>query len=378
MHRPPERDTHPSLMPLSSLLGQERAASLLGGSLARGRVHHAYLFAGPPGVGKTLAAKLLAQALNCESEAAKAAALEGRFVDDPCGRCPSCKRVSDDPKSHAHPLVMWVDTEAEMAKAGLYQSEGDRTPAKAIGVRIVRDLVIPRLALTAVGGRRKVCIFRDVDWTEGAQNAFLKTLEEPPPDTSFVVISSSPDALKVTIRSRCLRVVFAPLPAEVVAQRVATDRKMPIESARLCAAVSGGNLGRALDVDEKQLARRRDLILTTERLAVEDYAGWLGLAEALGEKPAAEEALDTLETWFHDVLVSATTGGAPSTHVDLAEPARIAGQKLGAREILRRIELVRNARTAIDGNAQPRLQLERMVLGFAGLAPLGLTEAGRG
>lgn len=364
-------------MPFSALLGQPRASALLGTALSRGRVHHAYLFAGPPGVGKTLAARLLAQALNCESDEAMALAAEGRFVDDPCGRCASCKRISDEPKAHAHPLVMWVDTEQEMVKAGLYSPAGERTPTRTIGVRLIRELVIPRLSLTAVGGRRKVCILRDVDFTEGAQNAFLKTLEEPPPDTTFIVLSSSPDLLKVTIRSRCLRVVFQPLPLEVVADRVAASGKVTPEQARLMAAVSGGNLGLAMKVDAKALARRRDLIEALERLGEEDWVGWLGLAEALGERDKALEALDVIESWLHDVLV-VSAGGEVSTHLDLATQASATAERLSPRELMRRIDLVRDVRWGIEGNAQARLQMERLFLGFCGLEALTLTEAPRG
>lgn len=364
-------------MAFSSLLGQPRARSLLGTGLARGRSHHAFLFAGPAGVGKTLAATLLAQALNCESPEAKSAARENKFVDDPCGECPSCKRISDDPKKHSHPLVMWVDTEQEMVRQGLYSPSGERTPTRTIGVRLIRELVIPRLSLTAVGGRRKVCILRDVDFTEGAQNAFLKTLEEPPPATTFIVLSSSPDLLKITIRSRCLRVVFQPLPLDVVASRVMEAKKIPEEQARLLAAVSGGNLGLALKADAKALARRADLIATVERLAMDDWTGWLGLAEALGDKEKALESLDVLESWWHDVLV-VQAGAHISTHLDFAEQAQAAAERLSAREVMRRVELVRDVRRAIEGNAQPRLQLERLFLGFCGLDALTLAEEKRG
>ena len=107
-------------MSLSALQGQPRASSLLGGALASGRLHHAYLFAGPPGVGKTLAAELFARCLTCESPAAQAAHARGAFVDEPCGACPSCKRISEDVKKHTHPLVMWIDSEATMEAQGLY------------------------------------------------------------------------------------------------------------------------------------------------------------------------------------------------------------------------------------------------------------------
>ena len=148
-------------MALSQLLGQPRVNALFGRALASGRVHHAYLLAGPPGCGKTLAARLLAQALNCESSQAVEAAASGSFVTEPCGTCLSCRRIDDSPKKHAHPLVMWVDTEAQMVADGLFAADGDRVPPRMIGVRLLRELVLPRLSLRAVGGRRKVAILRN-------------------------------------------------------------------------------------------------------------------------------------------------------------------------------------------------------------------------
>lgn len=359
-------------MALHALLGQPRATTLLGGALTSGRVHHAYLFAGPAGVGKTLAALLFARALNCESPEAQAAAAQGRFVDDPCGQCGSCRRITDDPKTHAHPLVLWVDTEAAMQAQGLYQPEGDRSAARAIGVRLLRELVIPRVSLRAVGGRRKVAILKDVDFTEGAQNALLKTLEEPPSDTTFIVLSSTPDFLKPTIRSRCLRVSFAPLPLEVVAERVAREKKVPADEARLRAALAGGNLGLALDLNEKALQKRRDRILLVARLRDGDWLETLQLAEALaGSREDALESLGELETWFHDVARCAA-GEDVTTNLDLASEAQTAASKIGARGALRRAQLVEEARRAIEGNAQPRLTMEKLLLSFHGITPLTL------
>lgn len=362
-------------MPLSALLGQPRATALLGGALASGRVHHAYLLAGPPGVGKTLAATLVAQALNCESPAAEDAAARGAFVDDPCGTCRSCRLIDEDWKKHSHPLVMWIDTEARMEAHGLYAPEGDRTAAKAIGVRLLRELVIPRLALKAVGGRRKVAIFKDVDFTDGAQNAFLKTLEEPPPDTSFLVLSSTPDTLKPTIRSRCLRVPFGPLPRGIVADRVAAAKKVDRAEAELRAALADGNLGRAIELDKKQIEARRKLIVSLESLGPEDWDGWLALAELLGQKDEAVPALEMIETWLYDVLRVASGAAGPATNLDLADEARMAAGRLGPEETIRRIGIVRGAKEGIEHNQQPRLAMERAFLAFHGIEPLGLADA---
>jgi DNA polymerase-3 subunit delta' len=356
-------------MGLHALLGQPHASSLLSGALASGRVHHAYLFAGPAGVGKTLAAQLFAQALNCEGPGAAEAAAAGRFLDDPCGACASCRRIHEEPAKHAHPLVTWVDTEAFMEAHGLYEPSGDRTAPKSIGVRLVRELVIPRVALKVMGGRRKVAIFKDVEFSDGAQNAFLKTLEEPPPDTTFVLLSSEADGLKQTIRSRCLRVTFRPLSLETVAARVQEQRKVDPETARLAAAITSGSLGAALGLDPKRLQKRRNLLERFDRLADDDWPGWLALAEDLGEREPALEALDLLETWLHDVLL-ASTGGPAATNLDLADRAEATGRRLAPAEVVRRIESLRQTRYAIEGNGQARLQLERFFLAMGGVRPL--------
>jgi len=265
-------------------------------------------------------------------------------------------------------MVMWIDTEAHMAAAGLYEPQGDRAPAKAIGVRLVRDLVIPRVALRVTGARRKVVVVRDEDFTETAQNAFLKTLEEPPGDTTFILLSSRPDSLKITIRSRCLRVPFGPLPLPVVAARVARERAMPENEAMLCAAVAGGSMGGALGIDPKTLESRRRTILSAELLGPRDYLGWLELAGILGDdRDTAERALDVLETWYQDVAGAAAAGAPPRTHLDLAAEAEASAHKLGARGALSRIDLLRRARSDLDRNAQARLAMERAFLSFCGI-----------
>lgn len=361
----------PIAMALSDLHGQSRASTLLGSSLASGQVHHAYLFAGPDGVGKTLAARLVAQALNCEGPQAQEAARRGAFVDDPCGACSACRRISEDPREHKHPLVLWVDTEAAMQAQGLYSPEGDRSPTRGIGVRLLRELVIPRLSLRVMGGRRKVAIFRDVDFGEPAQNAFLKTLEEPPADTTFIILSSTPDALKPTIRSRCSRVTFQPLSVEVVAQRVADSRGVALDEARLLAALSGGSIGGALEIDEAFLKRRREIIEAFEGTAKNDYAGWLRLAEGWAQKEAGL-VLDVLESWLQDLALVAAGSQAPVVNVDLVEQAQKAAGELGVVEALSHLEKLKHARWMIERNVQPRLALERLFLSFAGIEPLSL------
>ncbi|WP_242372729.1 DNA polymerase III subunit delta', partial [Anaeromyxobacter sp. SG26] len=220
-------------MPFSELIAQDRAVSSLRSALRRGALHHAYLFGGPEGVGKATAARLLAQAANCEAPAP-----EGGSRDDACGTCGPCRKIARG----VHPDVLVLHEERVMAKAGRWDPKGGRAPSKDIVVDQVRDVVDRRLALKRFEGRRRFVVLDPADaMNPQAQNALLKTLEEPPDDTTLVLVASSPDALLPTIRSRCLRVPFAPLPAAAVAARLEAEGR-PAGEARLAAALAGGSL----------------------------------------------------------------------------------------------------------------------------------------
>src|SRR5919198_196631 len=145
------------------------------------------------GVGKAKAARLLARAVNCE----------GPERDRPCGCCVPCSKI----ERGAHPDVFALAEERAMAKAGRWEPKGGRVPSKDIAVDQVRDLVDHRLALKRFEGRWRVVVVDPADAMNAqAQNAILKTLEEPPEATTLVLVASSPDLLLPTIRSRCVKV----------------------------------------------------------------------------------------------------------------------------------------------------------------------------
>jgi DNA polymerase-3 subunit delta' len=355
-------------MPFSEIVGQDRAVGSLRAALRRGALHHALLLAGPPGVGKGTAARILAQALNCEGPE-RAGGMGGRsltapphFEDDGCGQCGPCRKIARG----LHPDVLLVEEERVMARAGRWEPRGGRAPSRDIVVDQVRDLVDRRLALKRFEGRHRVVILDPADaMNPQAQNALLKTLEEPPEDTVLVLVASAPDALLPTVRSRCLRLSFAPLPDQLVAARLAGAGRPP-EEARLAAALAGGSLGRALELDAGALRDRRQAALAAAGLPADDAGAWIAFAREAGEdREAARETCELLLVFLRDVLVLQAAGTGPRPALaDVAAAARAAAAALSPGEVLRRIAGVRQALGALRQNAAAALALERMLIGW--------------
>src|SRR5260370_14478337 len=169
--------------------GQERAVRLLRAAMERGQVQHAYLLAGPEGTGKELLARTFAQAANCE---------EAEPADRPCGACANCTFFARG----NFPDAAWLMPQSERIARGLLsRSDLEAAPSKEIRVDEIRELS-RRLSLAALRGRRKIAVLVPAEaMNERAQNTLLKTLEEPPPATTFLLISTNPDALLPTIPS---------------------------------------------------------------------------------------------------------------------------------------------------------------------------------
>ncbi len=340
-------------MPFSELIGQDRAVAALRSALSRGALHHAYLFAGPRGVGKAKAALLLAQAANCQSPVE---------AERPCGACSPCRKIDRS----SHPDVLVLAEERVMAKAGRWEPRSGRTPSRDIVVDQVRDLAERRLAMRRFEGRRRVVVIDPADaMTPQAQNALLKTLEEPPDDTTLVLVAANPDALLPTVRSRCARVAFAPLEDGLVAAELVRRKWAPGDAAR-AAAVSGGSLGNALASNAKALAARERAVAAAAALDPDDASTWIAFArEEGGDREAARDTCALLEVWLRDVLAFAAAGERARLALEgLAERTRAAAASLAPSEVVRRIEEAREAAAAVKGNASPALALERMLIGW--------------
>lgn len=222
-------------MPWRSVRGHDRLVDDLRRGLAQGRFPHAFLFVGPEGVGKGRFARTLAQALLCERRPESAL--------DPCGECPSCHQV----EAGTHPDVLAVAKPEDRHE---------------LPIKVIRDLCLD-LGLKPMRGTRRVAIVDDADdLSEEAANAFLKTLEEPPPGSVLILIGTTAEAQLDTVVSRCRVLRFEPLGERDLAlvlleQGVTED---PEEAARL-AALGEGSVRRAVGLASPDLEGfRRALI----------------------------------------------------------------------------------------------------------------------
>jgi DNA polymerase-3 subunit delta' len=275
----------------SEILGQDWAVRFLKEVILREKIPHGYLFLGMPGVGKTSTAVALAQALNCVEPVGG----EG------CGRCRPCK---------------WLRS-GNFGDLVVIRPEG-----QSIKIEKIRELERV-LGYKPQYGRYRVTVVRQAEqMTEEASNAFLKTLEEPPPGNILILNASDPSQLLSTIVSRCQKVNFRPLPIGLIREWLAQRKGVDEEKAVLLAKLSEGSLGRALQMWEEDYLGRRSQhlseLMTLPSLSDEET---LRLALAMRgrgkkdqgsglERGSAEiaEVLSLWKTWMRDVLLLKTEG----------------------------------------------------------------------
>jgi DNA polymerase-3 subunit delta' len=352
-----------------------------------GGMTHAWLFTGPPGSGRSIAAKAFAAALQCET-------------GDGCGHCQACAQVL----TGAHPDVALIVPE------GL-----------SIGVKDARRIIL-RSAHAPTRGRWQVTLIEDADrLTDDASNALLKALEEPPPHSVLLLSAPSAEDLLPTIRSRCRLARLRTPPAEAVARVLVERDGVDPAMAAFAARAAQGHIGRAkrLATDEEARRERKDVLslprslqgvgsalsaaadlvdaakaeavrLTTGRDAAEreslstalgvgatgkGVTGARGSAGALKElektqksrgtrtqRDALDRALVDLAAFYRDVLQLQLGSQATLVHGDLREQAATIARATTAASTLRRIDAVLACREALDANVAPLLAVEAMAL----------------
>lgn len=322
-------------MPFSHILAQTAAIETITRALVSGRVHHAYRFEGPDGVGKELAAFALAQALVCVG-------------GDPlgCGTCSACKRAitlaDDEPRVPLHPDVTLIER-------ALYAPEiiGRKTrEASEISVDQIRTLVLAHASYAPHEGRARVFIVRAADeLSVSAANAMLKTLEEPRDKTHFILLTSRGDRLLNTIRSRTMPIRFAPLPDEVI--RGILQAKGKTERNDLAVELAAGSASAALELSDAEMSAERDEFVKNVLAAVDasDFGAAVAFAEGRErDKPQMQRDLRALGAAL-----------ARSARADAERSPR------AARVAAQRYEAVSRASTKLERNAAPTLVIVSLI-----------------
>jgi DNA polymerase-3 subunit delta' len=359
-----------------TLTGQAPVVATLNAAAAGEGMTHAWLFTGPPGSGRSIAARAFASALLCAERG--------------CGTCDSCRQV----RARTHPNLVVVEP------AGLSISVDEAR-------RVVRQA-----ALSASGGRTHVVVVEDADrLTEAAANAWLKAIEEPEAGCVFLLCAPSPEDLPPTIRSRC-RLVTLRLPSPDDVASLLVRGGVDEATARWAAAAAQGHVGRAraLATDESVRAQRDEALRLPSRIGTvgeclaaaadlvaaaegeadrqtkdvaaaekESYAetigtgrGTAGIYSDLAKKQRSREtrarrdsldrALVDLVAWYRDVLATQLGARTPLVHVDQAEVIARAAADGAPEATMRRIEAVLACREAIAANVTPLLAVEQLTL----------------
>lgn len=261
------------------VIGHEQVIHHMQNAIRQKRLSHAYLLCGETGSGKALVADAFVKTLLCEEGGIEA-----------CGKCKSCKQA----ESGNHPDIRKVVRE----KATL-------------GVKEIREQVTADAQIKPYSSEYKVYVIDEAEkMTEEAQNALLKTIEEPPAYAVFLLLAKQQELLLQTILSRCVTLPFYPVATDKIKQFLMEKRGVPDYMAESAAAFSGGLVGRAVQYTEsEEFTQKR-----SEVLHLVKYIDEMTMAEVMenvklfaGKKEAADEYLDMILYWYRDVLLYKAT-----------------------------------------------------------------------
>lgn len=360
-------------MRLSELRGHERLRTVLSRALERDRLPPALLFDGPDAVGKKTLALAVAQATLCEAAPRS----------EPCGECGTCRRVSaatrperlaelrQEADRHADEDV-WrnfrLHPDLVLAEGWWLTRTGRPRSEPEMRVDQVRDLVA-EIAGAPFEARRRVFVIDDAHtMNDSAQNALLKSLEEPPPRSHVILVSSAAAGLRPTIRSRCQRLRFGPLSRSVIEAVFREERGLAPGEARLQAALSGGSLRQAASGEPgSPSALREELLALLEQVGQQDALARMEAAEALEQADDPARVLTTLRSLLRDVAaLRAGAGPDMLLNPDVAE--RLAGLARGplGQRAARLAEEAEEARLAIKGFVGKLMTFDRLVGALAG------------
>ncbi len=324
---------------MDAMRGNEALRRRMFSAVRQGRFPHACILQGAKGSGKGLLALALARALQCET---------GQGVS--CGTCVSCRTI----ESGNHPDVFWVEP----------------TKTKVLGVEDIRQQVVQEVSIKPYSGRYKIFVLPEADqMTPAAQNAFLKTLEEPPAYGVFLLLAEQAASLLPTVRSRCPVYGLKPLSQGEVASFLMEEKGVPAQQAHLLGEYAAGAIGKALQLleDDSFLAMQQDV---TEKLFLlpktntATVLGWAAGWTAYKQQPLFWELL---LLFYRDLLLEQQL---PQSKFLMEKEKRsqmaALGRQLTPGQIRRSADAVWTAKKQAAQNVNLQLALEEMLLTIKG------------
>ncbi len=324
------------MLSFSSMIGQEAVKEHLQKSLQSAKISHAYIFYGEKGSGKKSLAELFARTLQC-----------GQGKTEPCNQCISCKQALH----YNHPDIIYVQHEK---------------PA-IISVDEIRKQVNNSIGIKPYSSDHKVYIIDEAEkMNVQAQNALLKTLEEPPSYAVIILLTSNLEALLQTIRSRCVTLTMKPISDVQIQRYLMKEEKLPDYKAGICAAFARGNVGRAKELaTSTEFEELKDETLQLlQQLPDKSLSEVAAFAKTKADKNANTEAfLELLQMWYRDVLLYKATGNAKQLIFgeELSHIKKMA-LKITYEGLNRMLDSIEQARNRLASNVNAELTLEWLLL----------------
>jgi DNA polymerase III subunit delta' len=329
-------------MSFAKLVGNERNKAILQRLLLRGRVSATLLFAGPDGVGKRQFALTLAKAFNCQRSVIDEA--QGKY--DCCDECPVCHRIEAD--SHGDVLTIKPD-------------------GQFIKIAQTRQLVEEVYYRPREGKQRFFLIDEADRLRDEAANSLLKTLEEPPPTSTLILLSARPNALLQTIRSRAQRLSFAPLTLAEMEQYLTANFRRPRPDTLLLARLTEGRIGQATAFDLSVYRQARNVLINLLDLLArgDNRYRLLKAAEYLGKKEREEfeQELNLLNRLLRDLfLLAAGSERDQIVNIDMADKLEPLALKIGVERLMAWTKKFNELRVNLRININRQLATEALLL----------------
>ncbi len=324
-------------MKFSEILGQKLGKSLLCTQVAKGTPGHAYIFSGEEGSGKMMLAEAFAAALQCEDMT------PGRT--EACGMCKNCHQAMN----HNHPDIVYV---------------GHEKP-NTLGVDDIRTGLVASMDIKPYSGKYKIYIIDEAEKISmQAQNAMLKTIEEPPEYGIVLLLTTNENAFLPTIMSRCTRIGMKPVENRLIEKLLMEKNAVVDYEARVIAAYAQGNVGKALALSESdEFKERKDLVLSIVKRPKRPYYEMLSIESSLKEdKENIKEYLELMSMWYKDVLLIKSTGRDEYiTYKDEIYSLKSSAEAVSFAGISAILKEIEKARRFLSGNVNFELVIDRLL-----------------